>query len=212
MPVLLTLDADTTKFVKAGGNESTITVNVTSTFLLALLLIPKLQQSGKISAVTPTLTIVSSEMHFTTAVSLNMRWPDIAELTSLKLPEKSAPSIFETLNDEKTARMMQRYPTSKLLEVFVCREIARLHSVDQLGVTINFVSKSCRPFKPHHPDRAILIYRRPRLVPQRASPRDGWCSLPRHYAGMLQNYRSWQSHTRQRWSSWEEVTRSVPER
>ncbi|KAK5157918.1 hypothetical protein LTS14_003841 [Recurvomyces mirabilis] len=104
---------NTSKFVKAGGNESTITVNVTSTFLLALLLLPKLQQSGKVNAVTPTLTI---------------------------LPEKSAPSVFETLNDEKTARMDQRYATSKLLEVFACREIARQHPIDQLGVTINFVN------------------------------------------------------------------------
>ncbi|KAK3675237.1 hypothetical protein LTR78_004747 [Recurvomyces mirabilis] len=72
---------NTSKFVKAGGNESTITVNVTSTFLLALLLLPKLQQSGKVNAVTPTLTI---------------------------LPEKSAPSVFETLNDEKTARSTLR--------------------------------------------------------------------------------------------------------
>jgi len=70
MPSVLTIAADTAKYIKVGGNESTITVNVTSTFLLALLLIPKLQESGKINAVTPTLTVVTSELHFVTPVGI----------------------------------------------------------------------------------------------------------------------------------------------
>ncbi|KAK5110276.1 hypothetical protein LTR62_006129 [Meristemomyces frigidus] len=114
---------NTFKYVSAAGNESTITVNVVSTFLLALLLLPKLQESGKITATTPTLTIVSSEVHFLTA-----------------LPEKSAPSIFDKLNDQKSARMSDRYNVSKLMEVFACREIARQHPAEQLGVTLNFIN------------------------------------------------------------------------
>ncbi len=51
-----------------GGNESTITVNVVSTFLLALLILPKLQETAKLQGTTPNLTIVSSEVHFFTAV------------------------------------------------------------------------------------------------------------------------------------------------
>lgn len=50
-------------------NESTITVNVVSTFLLALLILPKLQETGRQFNITPNLTIVSSEVHFVTAVS-----------------------------------------------------------------------------------------------------------------------------------------------
>ena len=47
----------------------TVTVNVVSTFLLALLILPKLQETGRQFNVTPNLTIVSSEVHFLTAVS-----------------------------------------------------------------------------------------------------------------------------------------------
>lgn len=64
------LMADTPEFATVAGNESTITVNVVSTFLLALLLLPKLQESGNRFNTIPTLTVVSSEMHFVTAVSI----------------------------------------------------------------------------------------------------------------------------------------------
>ncbi|KAK0878752.1 hypothetical protein LTR87_007347, partial [Friedmanniomyces endolithicus] len=59
---------NTSKFVEVGGNESTITVNVVSTFLLALLILPKLQETAKLQGTTPNLTIVSSEVQFFTAV------------------------------------------------------------------------------------------------------------------------------------------------
>lgn len=36
--------------------------------------------------------------------------------------------------------MPSRYPTSKLLEVLVCREIARLHPVADMKVTLNFAN------------------------------------------------------------------------
>lgn len=46
-----------------------MTTNVVSTFLLALLMLPKLRESGRNFNMTPTLTIVSSEMHAVAAVS-----------------------------------------------------------------------------------------------------------------------------------------------
>ena len=54
--------------MKVAGNESTITVNVVSTFLLALLILPKLQETAKVHGTKPNLTIVSSEMHFVVPV------------------------------------------------------------------------------------------------------------------------------------------------
>ena len=36
--------------------------------------------------------------------------------------------------------MTDRYNVSKLLEVLACREIAREHSAQKLGVTMNFVN------------------------------------------------------------------------
>ena len=80
-------------------NESTITVNVVSTFLLALLVLPKLQETATKFHVQPHLVIVSSEVHAFTS-----------------MPEKSSANIFETLSHKETARMNDRYaPLSILL-------------------------------------------------------------------------------------------------
>lgn len=78
----------TSVFRRAEENESTITVNVVSTFLLALLVLPKLRETSTKFNTTPYLTIVSSGIHESTS-----------------MPEKSNPNIFEKLNDEATADM-----------------------------------------------------------------------------------------------------------
>ncbi|KAK4545475.1 hypothetical protein LTR36_002825 [Oleoguttula mirabilis] len=112
----------TNTFQTVAGNESTVTTNVVSTFLLALLMLPKLRETGRNFNITPTLTIVASDVHCVTA-----------------FPERKASSIFGTLNNPKEARMGDRYNASKLLEVLTCREIAREHPVGQTKVTMNFV-------------------------------------------------------------------------
>ena len=75
----------------AEDNESTITINVVSTFLLALLVLPKLHETAQKYNVTPRLTIVSSEVHM---------------FSSFK--ERKSPRIFEKLNDKETANMSDR--------------------------------------------------------------------------------------------------------
>lgn len=50
-------------YVEVEGMESTITVNVISTFLMALSMLPKLRESGAKYNQTPRLVIVSSEAH-----------------------------------------------------------------------------------------------------------------------------------------------------
>jgi retinol dehydrogenase 12 len=45
------------------GYESTVAVNVISTFLMGLLLVPKLRESGQKFNVVPRLTIVASDAH-----------------------------------------------------------------------------------------------------------------------------------------------------
>jgi retinol dehydrogenase 12 len=102
----------TDKYETFEDNESTITVNVISTFLLAFLLLPKLRETGQKFNNTPRpphLVIVSSEVHYFSA-----------------FPEKDVPAgkILETLNDKSTANMVDRYNVSKLLEVFFVRELA----------------------------------------------------------------------------------------
>jgi len=135
----------TNKFELVGGNESTITTNVVSTFLLALLVLPKLQESAKLHGIVPNLTIVSSEVHFFTS-----------------FPERKAPSIFGTLNNPKEANMGDRYNVSKMLEVLACRAIAKKHPQSQLGVNMNFVnpgwchSELIREFKEQRIAGAII--------------------------------------------------------
>jgi NAD(P)-dependent dehydrogenase (short-subunit alcohol dehydrogenase family) len=67
------------------GIEQTMQVNVLNTFLLALLLLPKLTETAKFAKSPPHLSIVTSEAHHLT-----------------RFPQSNAPDIFESLNDEKT--------------------------------------------------------------------------------------------------------------
>lgn len=74
-------------------NETTITINVVSTFLLGLLMLPKLRESGQRFNITPHLSITCSEVH---------AW------TSFK--QRTSTNIFDALNDasKKTELMKDR--------------------------------------------------------------------------------------------------------
>ena len=72
-------------------NESTITVNVVSTTLLMLLLLPILRSSAAKWSTKPVLTIVGSGVHAFT-----------------NFPERKTPNSLETLNNKETAVMSDR--------------------------------------------------------------------------------------------------------
>lgn len=111
----------TTRYSTAEGHERNITVNVISTFLLALLLVPTLKATAqKNQGATPRLSVVTSEVH---------AWTD--------LPEWKTDNTFTTLDDETTANMNMRYPASKLLQVFVARELAS--KLEGSGVIVNML-------------------------------------------------------------------------
>lgn len=98
------------EWVVTEGNESTITVNVISTFLLALMMLPKLRETASKYNVTPHLVIVGSEVHF---------------MNDGK-KERAAPSILEYVRQEKNAEMgFPRYSLSKLFELLYVRQLAR---------------------------------------------------------------------------------------
>ncbi|KAF4538209.1 Short-chain dehydrogenase/reductase SDR [Lasiodiplodia theobromae] len=98
----------TTAFKLAEGHESTITTNVISTFLLSLLLLPKLKETAVKFNILTHLDIVSSDTHFLT-----------------DFPESRLPGpIFETLRSEEKSMMSDRYHVSKLLEIFLVRALA----------------------------------------------------------------------------------------
>lgn len=96
----------TQNFNLAEGNEATITTNVISTYLLALLVLPKLKETAAKFNRQTYLTIVSSEVHFLTKLPYVMK-------------EKDDASVIEILN--RGANMADRYNASKLLEVFASR-------------------------------------------------------------------------------------------
>lgn len=77
-------------------NESSITTNVVSTIFLALLILPKLRETGVKFNVLPRLCIVASFVHYLT-----------------EFPERNADRIFDTLNDWEKADMEDRFFTDK---------------------------------------------------------------------------------------------------
>ncbi|KAJ5622642.1 Short-chain dehydrogenase/reductase family protein [Penicillium herquei] len=92
----------------AEGYERTITVNVISTLLLGLLLLPKLKETKlNFPSTIPHLTFVVSEVH---------GWVDFKEWKEDK--------VLKILSDKDRANMDERYPLSKLLEVLVVHELA----------------------------------------------------------------------------------------
>ena len=110
----------TPKFRLAEGNELTITTNVISTFLLALLLIPKMKDTAKCYNTHPHLAIIDSEVIFHTS-----------------FPERKAARIFDKLNEQASARMLDRYNVSKLMVAMTCREIVARHH-GNYPVVINY--------------------------------------------------------------------------
>lgn len=100
----------------AEGFETTITINVINTFLLALLLLPKLRGTAErfpdATRGPPRLSIVSSEVH---------AWVQFPETETDNLKNET---VFKTLSNPETSNMNSRYGTSKLLEVLLVRELA----------------------------------------------------------------------------------------
>jgi len=91
------------------GYESTITVNVISTFLLAIALLPTLRASARKHKTNPRLSIVSSETH---------AWASF--------PEKATPpghSILKAMSDPPKRISQARYMDSKLIQILVFRHL-----------------------------------------------------------------------------------------
>ena len=82
----------TEQFEVSEDNENTITVNVISTALLALLLLPILRSSASEYGIEPVISVVGSGIHAWTS-----------------FPERETPNSLATLNDQKTADMKDRY-------------------------------------------------------------------------------------------------------
>ena len=110
-------------FSTVGGRERLSSVNVISTFYLALLMLPKLKAVAKEFKIEPRLTIVTSEVHGHTS-----------------FPEREQNSIFGAVDDEKNweGREGEIYPVSKLLGILALREIAP--QLQESGVILNTIN------------------------------------------------------------------------
>lgn len=100
----------TTEFRKSEDNERTITVNVVSTLLLCLLLLPKLHESAEKFQINPRIVIVNSGLHY---------------MAPTKELDPNNGEIFTRLNNPETADMGGRYPVSKILVLYGVRELAQ---------------------------------------------------------------------------------------
>ena len=79
------------QWTTAEGSETTITVNVLGTFLLAMLLLPKLRETGQMMGTKPTLTILTSDLH-----------------AQAKFEESKADDIFAELEVKNQSAMIDR--------------------------------------------------------------------------------------------------------
>jgi retinol dehydrogenase 12 len=110
-------------FRLVNGHEATVETNVISTFLLALLLLPKLKETADRFSIKPYLVIISSDVHY------------IA-----KFNERKSPKIFDALKDKGMTDMNDRYPVTKLLEVCVVREWVQLYMSNDYPIILNTVN------------------------------------------------------------------------
>ncbi|KAL1872356.1 hypothetical protein Daus18300_004326 [Diaporthe australafricana] len=135
----------------AEGFESTITVNVVSTFLMALLLLPTLRRAATGFNVQPNLVIVSSDAHFVA-----------------NFKERTSPKIFDAFKSNAVAP--DRYQTSKLLEIFLVRQLAQEMSKPtskSKGVILNTLNPGfCRTslFRDNKPPAATFLALMSRLI------------------------------------------------
>ncbi|KAJ4393479.1 hypothetical protein N0V93_002691 [Gnomoniopsis smithogilvyi] len=109
-----------------GGYESSIGVNVVSTFLMAFSLLPKLRKTAMRFNTEPRLVVVSSDAHM-----------------FAKFNERTEKEIFESFKG-KHSMSEDRYNTSKLLPIWIVRELAaRMPTND--AVIVNCVNPGfCR--------------------------------------------------------------------
>ncbi|KIM22320.1 hypothetical protein M408DRAFT_79206 [Serendipita vermifera MAFF 305830] len=96
------------------SHPCSLQVNVLSTFLLAGLLAPLLAKTAKLPVpgganLKPHLVVVSSDVH-----------------QIVPIREKNKPEIFRALNDESQFRAGERYALTKLLDLLMTEELAKV--------------------------------------------------------------------------------------
>jgi retinol dehydrogenase 12 len=106
------------------GMEQNVKVNVISTCMLALLILPKMRETAAKFKVTPHLEIVSSDGHRVT-----------------DYPQGYEQDIFAALADKarfaEKGQNMDRYPVTKLMEIMFVRELVKHTGSVPVVTTVN---------------------------------------------------------------------------
>ncbi|KAF2841539.1 dehydrogenase [Patellaria atrata CBS 101060] len=129
------------EFVKSPltGHEQQVQVNHLGTALLAFLLIKPLENTARTYRKKSRLTIVSSEVHFWTPFN-----------------ERKYQSILKRMDEPDSFKPgMERYYTSKLLNVLFTRELAK--SVNENEVVINTVNPGFCTSQLHRDDSSAAL-------------------------------------------------------
>ncbi|KAH7146443.1 NAD(P)-binding protein [Dactylonectria macrodidyma] len=147
--LVLNAGLGTRKFRMTEDNEETITTNVVSLSLLALLLHPKLRETAATFNTQTHLTVTASELY------------EVAKLKEREAPEGK---LFATLSDENTANMADRYNVSKLLEVFIIKQLASLTPLSSSNVIVNCVAPGFCQSQLHREYDNLLVRVLTRLI------------------------------------------------
>jgi NAD(P)-dependent dehydrogenase (short-subunit alcohol dehydrogenase family) len=128
--------------ILAEGHILPLTVNVFGTFLLAMLLLPKLKESAEKFGILPRLSVITSGSAFDVRES----WEAIREDPFRKLEGVGAerlmvsyvsPCMIYTHWLIMLTLLLHRYPISKLMDTLITRELASLLPVEKGKVVIN---------------------------------------------------------------------------
>ncbi|KAF5006550.1 hypothetical protein FDECE_7076 [Fusarium decemcellulare] len=117
----------------AEGHPATFTVNVYSTFLLAVLLLSKMKEDAQRLKITPHIVVVSSSVSFSAQPLWDQVKDDVDPLTKIINVEGM------DMTNGYTTTFLAVYTVSKLFEALAVRHIAPLIPVSRTGVVLNFV-------------------------------------------------------------------------
>lgn len=123
--VIANAGVELTSFSLSEGLERTLTVNVVSTYLLCLGVLPKLASTSREFGVQTRLTLVGSMIH---------HFGDDSQLHAIP----SDQNIFQALSDSDIVKMPSRYPLSKLLQHLIFTQLIRHISTNT--ATINLIN------------------------------------------------------------------------
>jgi retinol dehydrogenase-12 len=128
---ILNAGVDLQEFTLSSTYETTLTVNVLGTFLLALLLLPKLRETASQYNVLPRIAIVGSAVHF---------WANTKSLTSIPASE----SVFKKLSDENWSVAQGKAPIKGEARYFLSKLLVML-CVVRLAKTVEEREKAGKP-------------------------------------------------------------------